>query len=135
MEVFLDEDRSGGNHQLNHQAFAYHVSTEGRPIDRNTQDEVVFFDDHMIVERIQEGSTHYWEMAISIYDNQFDENSTSNTPISLTAQKVLGFSLAYGDNDGNQSRKNFMGSKESHGVNNDEGYIKSDVFGSVSLID
>jgi len=135
VELFLDEDQSGGNHQFSHQAFAYHVSTEGRPIDRNTNDEIVFFDDHINVMRIQEGTTHYWEMAISIFDDQFDENSTNNTPIPLTSQKVMGFSLAYGDNDGNQSRENFMGSRETHGVNNDEGYITADVFGTMTLID
>jgi len=135
VEIFLDEDNSGGNHQFNHQAFAYHVSTEGRPIDRNTSDEVVFFDDHINVMRIQEGTTHYWEMAISLFDDEFDENSSDNTPITLTNGKVIGFSLAYGDNDGNQSRENFMGSRETHGVNNDEGYINADVFGSVTLVE
>ena len=135
VEIFLDEDKSGGNHQFSHQAFAYHVSTEGRPIDRNTNDEVVFFDDHIEVARIQEGTTHYWEMAIAVYDDQFDENSSNNTPITLSSQKVMGFSLAYGDNDGNQSRENFMGSKQTHGINNDERYINADVLGTVTLID
>ena len=135
MEIFLDEDKSGGNHQFNHQAFAYRVSTEGRPIDRNTNDEVVFFDDHINVMRIQEGRTHYWEMAISIFDDQFDENSSDNTPITLTNEKVIGFSLAYGDNDGNQSRENFMGSRQTHGINNDEGYINADVFGCITLVE
>ena len=74
-------------------------------------------------------------MAISVFDDQFDENSSDNTPITLTNGKVIGFSLAYGDNDGNQSRENFMGSRETHGVNNDEGYINADVFGSVTLIE
>lgn len=133
VEIFLDEDQSGGNHQFSHQAFAYHVSTEGRPIDRNTSNNVVFFDDHINSVRVQEGTTHYWEMAISVFDNQFDENSTTNTPITLTNQKVMGFSLAYGDNDGNQTRENFMGSRQTHGVNNDEGYITADVFGSIVL--
>ncbi len=133
VEIFLDEDQSGGDHKYNHQAFAYHVSTEGHAIDKNTLEETVFFDDHIEVSRTRVGNTHYWEMAISIYDSQFDEESSDNTPVKLTSQKTMGFSLAYGDNDGNNSRENFMGSRETHGTNNDEGYINSDVFGSVLL--
>ena len=135
MEVFLDEDRSGGDHRYNHQAFAYHVSTEGHAIDQSTQQEAVYFDSHVNVAREQEGNTHYWELAISVYDDQFDENSSNNTPVTLSNQKQLGFSLAYGDNDGNNSREHFMGSKQTHGNNNDEGYITADVFGSVVLVD
>lgn len=135
VEVFIDEDKSGGNHQFNHQAFAYHVSTEGHAIDKNTLQETVFFDDHVEVKRSQEGNKHLWEMAIKLFDQQFDENATDNSPVKISKQKTIGFSIAYGDNDGNNSRENFMGSKKSHGNNNDEGYINSDVFGSVLFIE
>ena len=135
VEVFLDEDQSGGVHQFNHQAFAYHVSTEGHAIDLNTLKEAVFFDNHVEVARSQKGNTHLWEMAIRLFDNQFDETSTSNKPVNIVAQKRIGFSLAYGDNDGNNSRENFMGSKKTHGNNNDKGYINADVFGSILFID
>jgi hypothetical protein len=43
----------------------------------------------------------------------------------------IGFSIAYGDNDGNAARENFVGSKKTHGVNNDEGYTNSSVFGEL----
>ena len=135
VEVFIDEDRSGGNHQYNHQAFAYHVSTEGHAIDKSTSEETVFFDDHVKVERSQDGNRHLWEMAIRLFDAQFDENATDNIPIEIAAQKRIGFSIAYGDNDGNDSRENFMGSKMTHGINNDEGYVNSDVFGSILFIE
>ena len=135
VEVFLDEDQSGGNHQYNHQAFSYHVSTEGHAIDQSTQQEPIFFDEHINVMRTREGNRYLWEMAINIYDDQFDEDSADNAPVTLTAQKTIGFSLAYGDNDGNNSRENFMGSRETHGANNDEGYINSDVFGSAVLVE
>jgi hypothetical protein len=135
VEVFIDEDQSGGMHQYNHQAFAYHVSTEGHAIDKNTSQETVFFDDHINVERSQEGNKYLWEMRIKLFDQQFDENSTENIPVRITDQKRIGFSIAYGDNDGNNSRENFMGSKKAHGINNDEGYINSDVFGSILFTD
>ena len=135
VEVFIDEDKSGGIHKFNHQAFAYHVSTEGHAIDKNTSQETVFLDDHVDVQRLQEGSRHCWEMAIKLFDNQFDESAPNNTPVKILIQKKIGFSIAYGDNDGNNSRENFMGSKKTHGVNNDEGYINADVFGSVLFIE
>ena len=135
VEVFIDEDQSGGDHKFNHQAFAYHVSTEGHTIDKNTKEETVFFDDHIKVARTQDGNTYLWEMAIKLFDKQFDENETDNTPVTISAQKQIGFSIAYGDNDGNHTRENFMGSKKTHGVNNDEGYVNSDVFGRILFVD
>jgi hypothetical protein len=135
VEVFIDEDKSGGDHKYNHQAFAYHVSTEGHVIDKNTLQETVFFDDHIKVVRSQYGSTHLWEMAIKLFDKKFDENTKDNKPIKIFAQKSIGFSIAYGDNDGQNKRENFMGSKKTHGNNNDEGYINSDVFGKILFIE
>lgn len=135
VEVFIDEDKSGGSHTFNHQAFAYHVSTEGHVIDKNTLKKTVFFDDHIEVKRTQEGNRYLWEMAIKLFDKNFDESTTTNTPVSIVENKRIGFSIAYGDNDGNNSRENFMGSKKTHGVNNDAGYINSDVFGSILFVE
>ncbi|AGC77645.1 CHU large protein [Nonlabens dokdonensis DSW-6] len=135
VEVFIDEDKSGGDHKFNHQAFAYHISTEGHAIDQSTQQKPIFLDDHINVSRAQKGNTYLWEIAIQLYDKDFDDQDLSNNePIKLTAQKEIGFSIAYGDNDGNNLRENFMGSKKNHGTNNDDGYINSDVFGSLLLI-
>jgi hypothetical protein len=135
VEVFIDEDKSGGLHKFNHQAFAYHVSTEGHAIDKNTLEETVFFDNHITVQRSQNGNTHLWEMAVKLFDKEFDENSTDNIPVKISEQKIIGFSIAYGDNDGKSSRENFMGSKKTHGNNNDDGYINSDVFGSILFVE
>jgi hypothetical protein len=135
VEVFIDEDQSGGDHKFNHQAFAYHVSTEGHAIDKNTKEATVFFDDHVNVARSQDGNTYLWEMAIKLFDKQFDENTTDNTPVTISTGKQIGFSIAYGDNDGNHTRENFMGSKKTHGVNNDEGYVNADVFGGILFVD
>ena len=33
LEIFVDEDFSGGDHQYNHNAFAYHMSLDNRAID------------------------------------------------------------------------------------------------------
>ncbi|MFY0674072.1 MAG: sugar-binding protein [Bacteroidia bacterium] len=132
VEVFVDENQSGGDHKFNHQAFAYHISTEGHAIDKNTAEETVFFDDHVDVVRTNESNTYLWEIALKLYDDTFDENG-ENTPVSILKGKKIGFSIAYGDNDGNKQRENFMGSKSSHGINNDEGYTNSSVFGELTF--
>ncbi|MGB0429529.1 MAG: sugar-binding protein [Bacteroidia bacterium] len=134
VEVFIDEDQSGGDHKFNHQAFAYHISTEGHAIDKNTAKETVFFDDHIDVSRTENGNTYLWEIALRLYDDSFDENG-ENTPVELLKGKKIGFSIAYGDNDGKQQRENFMGSKSSHGINNDEGYTNSSVFGTLEFVE
>ena len=36
LEIFLDEDFSGGDHQFNHNAFAYHMSLDNQAIDIGT---------------------------------------------------------------------------------------------------
>ncbi|NND36488.1 MAG: hypothetical protein HKN81_05060, partial [Gammaproteobacteria bacterium] len=38
LEIFIDEDFSGGNHQFNHNAFAYHMSLDNRAIDIGTDE-------------------------------------------------------------------------------------------------
>ena len=135
VEVFIDEDMSGGDHKFNHQAFAYHISTEGHAIDQSTAQTMIFFDDHVTVERTQEGNTYLWELAVRLYDNTFDESSGDNVPVKISTGNRIGFSIAYGDNDGNQLREHFVGSKKTHGVNNDEGYINSSVFGTIVFND
>ena len=88
VELFIDEDKSGGNHKFNHQAFAYHVSTEGHAIDKSINEKTIFLDDNINVERIQEGHTYSWEMAIKLFDKTFDDNSTSNKPVKIINQKT-----------------------------------------------
>ncbi|MEO0975195.1 MAG: sugar-binding protein, partial [Pseudomonadota bacterium] len=33
LEIFVDEDASGGNHQFNHSAFAYHIGLDNQVVD------------------------------------------------------------------------------------------------------
>ncbi|MEN0006928.1 MAG: sugar-binding protein, partial [Bacteroidota bacterium] len=33
LEIFIDEDHSGGNHQYSHNAFAYHIALDGKVVD------------------------------------------------------------------------------------------------------
>ena len=38
VEIFIDEDNSGGNHQFNHNAFAYHIGLNGDVVDLDSKD-------------------------------------------------------------------------------------------------
>lgn len=119
----------------NKKASAYHVSTEGHAMDKSVSKETVFFDEHIHVEPSQSGNIHHWEMAIQLFNNDFDEKDLNPKSVEMTKQKVIGFSIAYGDNDGNNRRENFMGSKVTPGNNNDEGYINANVFGSLLFVE
>ncbi len=133
VEVFIDYDNSGGDHLNNHQAFAYHVSTEFHAIDLKTNNTPHFFDSNLKAQRTKHEDRYLWEIAIHMYDDTFDESIKANSFEELTKDHTIGFSIAYGDNDGNNQRDHFVGSKETHGVGNDEGYKDSKVFGSVTF--
>ncbi|MGL1903453.1 MAG: CBM9 family sugar-binding protein [Fibrobacterales bacterium] len=133
VEVFIDFDASGGDHTFNHQAFAYHVSTEYHGIDKKTDQSTHFFDNNLKVMRTQYGNRYLWEIAIHMYDDTFNEDVDINTSATITQGHTIGFSMAYGDNDDNGEREHFIGSKESHGINNDEGWQNADVFGTMFM--
>ncbi|MDH4125377.1 MAG: CBM9 family sugar-binding protein [Gammaproteobacteria bacterium] len=47
LEVFLDEDISGRNHQYSHNAFAYHLSLDNQAIDIGTDKKGCNYSDHV----------------------------------------------------------------------------------------
>ena len=72
-------------------------------------------------------------MRMSIYGSNYQANS-HNTPLSLFEDKRLGFTASYLDNDGGSEREHMMGSVDSNGHQNNQGYLNSDGFGSLKLI-
>jgi len=146
-EVFIDEDKSGGNHQFNYNAFAYHVALDNQVVDigKNNKDGTVNFvllNDHISsVWRRSNVSPHHiiWELAIKIFDDKFDDKKSDNSAsrVELHKDKILGFMLAYCDNDGSLERETFIGSTEISPINGDKnlGYITADVFDKLTLVD
>ena len=147
LEVFIDEDNSGGNHQFNYNAFAYHVALDNQVVDigKNNEDgsaHFVLLNDHISSawRRSSSPANHViWELAIKIFDDKFDDKKHSNITslIKLKKGKTLGFMLAYCDNDGSLQRETFIGSTEISPINGDKnlGYITADVFEKLTLID
>lgn len=143
LEIFIDEDRSGGNHQFNYNAFAYHVALDNQSVDIGVQLEdgspqFLLFNDHIESQwKRQEQAPHdvIWEVAIKVFDDSFDPAKT-NQPQTLKADKSMGFMLAYCDNDGSKHREHFIGSHKIEPVNGDKnlGYIDAGVFGEIRLV-
>lgn len=143
LEVFIDEDKSGGNHQFNYNAFAYHIALDNQVVDigKNHSDgttNFVLLNDH-IKSKWQRGKVAphkmTWELAIDIYNDKYSDN-TAIKPVKLELGKELGFMLAYCDNDGSKVREHFMGSTKIKPKNGDKnlGYITADVFDSLILV-
>ena len=133
LEVFIDEDFSGGNHQYNHNAFAYHFSLDNRAIDIGTDEQPRDYSHHVDSRWKQSGNTIVWEVAIDVYSDAYVDGATDNTPVELSPGKVLGLMVAYCDNDGSELRENFIGSEYIAGEQRDRGWIDAGVFGELIL--
>ena len=133
LEVFIDEDYSGGDHQYNHNAFAYHFSLDNRAIDIGTDRQARDYTHHVESRWRQTGNTIVWEVAIDIYSDAYVDDAPGNTPVELAAGKVLGLMVAYCDNDGSELRENFIGSEFIAGEQRDRGWIDANVFGELIL--
>ena len=137
LEIFIDSDASGGNHQFNHSAFAYHIGLDNQAADYGPDKQAHLYTSH-VNSRWQRSSEApfnvIWEVAIKLYPNDFKEGQ-EDKPLLLTPNKVIGFMLAYCDNDGSPVREHFMGSHEIPSVNGDKnrGFIDANVFGHITL--
>ena len=133
LEIFIDEDYSGGEHHFGHNAFAYHMSLDNRAIDIGTDGLKREYTDHTESRWRQEGDKVIWEVAIEVYDDSYVDDSDENEPVRLTAGKILGLMVAYCDNDGSELRENFIGSESVPTGPKDRGYIDAGLFGKVEL--
>jgi hypothetical protein len=137
LEFFIDEDHSGGSHWLSgeyYNAFAYHIS-----IFYDVVDAEGLYNDHINILRTNpEDDKYIWEAAVVIYDDSFVYGG-SNTPVTLSPGKEMGFAIAYCDNDGGTNRESFIGSIFIDGnfVNEEKNiaWQTADVFATLELVD
>lgn len=133
LEIFVDEDASGGIHQYNHSAFAYHIALDGRVVDVAPDSSFRYFDDHCLSRRTTTDHVSMWEVAVKIFDgNQFTDGG-ENVPKLLKAGKKMGFALAYCDNDHSAERENFIGNVYVPGEDKNRGWIDAGIFGGLEL--
>ena len=135
VEIFIDEDYSGGDHQYNHNAFAYHMSLDNQAIDMGTDEKPHNYSHHVESRWKQTGNKVVWEFAIDIYTDEYIDGSDQNEPINLHAGKIMGLMLAYCDNDGSELRENFVGSESVPTGPKDRGWIDAGLFGQLQLVD
>jgi hypothetical protein len=134
VEVFIDEDNSGGEHQYNHNAFAYHVALDGNVVDMAPGEIPRLYNDHVESKRITNNNTTLWELKFSIYEDSFRDD-TDNTPVVLESGKKIGFAIAYCDNDSSIEREHFIGSIYVPGADKNRGWIDANIFGTILLTD
>ena len=137
LEIFLDEDFSGGDHQYDHNAFAYHMSLDNQAIDIGTNKLAQKYTHHVESRWQQQGNKLIWEVSIDIYTDDYQDTAAGSDsvskPIKLTAGKVMGLMVAYCDNDGSELRENFIGSESAVGGAPDRGWIDAGMFGKLIL--
>ncbi len=134
VEVFIDEDNSGGDHQYNYNAFAYHIALDYNIVDLGPDREPRLYNDHIKVKRRQKNNTSVWEMAIHLYRDDYKDD-VKNQPVYLVRNKRIGFALAYCDNDSSTERENFIGSEVIEGEDKNRGWIDAGIFGTLLLVD
>ena len=135
LEIFIDENHSGGDHQYNHNAFAYHLSLDNQAIDIGTDKLPHSYTDHVQSRWQQSDDKVVWEVSIDIYTDAYSDGASDNQPQSLAAGKVMGFMVAYCDNDGSEIRENFIGSEVAVGDHKDRGWIDAGLLGTLELVD
>lgn len=135
LEIFLDEDFSGGEHQYNHNAFAYHMSLDNQAIDIGTDKQARNYSHHVESRWKQQGNKVVWELAIDIYTDAYVDDADNNERVTLSAGKVMGLMVAYCDNDGSDLRENFIGSERVAEGPKDRGWIDAGLFGELVLVD
>jgi hypothetical protein len=143
LEVFIDEDASGGNHQFNFNAFAYHIALDNQvadigPNNKDGSTNFILLNDHINSSwrrNTKSPNKVIWELAVRVYDDSFMVNSLASSSVKLSIGKKLGFMLAYCDNDSSKERESFIGSVDIEAVNGDKnlGYKTADVFQQLLL--
>ena len=133
LEIFLDEDFSGGEHQYNHNAFAYHMSLDNQAIDIGTNKRPQKYSHHVESRWQQQGNKLFWELSIDVYQDTYQDQGAKNKPVELHAGKVMGLMVAYCDNDGSELRENFIGSESAPGKEPDRGWKDAGLFGKLVL--
>ena len=135
LEIFIDEDNSGGGHQFTHNAFAYHVALDGNVVDVAPGKAPTLYNSHVQSKTTSVGeNTMLWECKMTIYDATYKDGGVNEQKI-LAPNKKMGFALAYCDNDASEERENFIGSVAVPGEDKNRGWIDAGIFGTIELVE
>ncbi len=143
VEIFFDEDASGGDHKLNQNAFAYHITAGNDEAGYEVMDlaagwQTMNYTDHLDCVIEENNGVYTWEIAMIVYNEDYDPGRQSNPTEELYAGKISGLSIAYCDNDDPdeepKTRDNFIGSVEVPAENFNDHWINADWFGTLKLV-
>ncbi len=158
LEVFIDEDQSGGGHIFDaggddaENAFSYHI-TINIPNDGETTTEkkvsdidgvdwgnmrIPDYEDHFpdfAVKRT--GNKLTWEFSLKVYNDTYEQLDPDheNAWVKLDSGKAIGFSVAYCDADDDVGRDNFFGSDwgPNNGGEFNDHWMNADGYGTLVL--
>jgi hypothetical protein len=164
VEVFIDEDRSGGLHVFDgtgntadqwgdnaENAFAYHIAAnalaEGEiqrtmhamdiagPTWGTLRNYAGHFPEFAMVKT---GNKYVYEFSLTVYNDTYNHNNPATSVINLQAHKVMGLTMAYCDNDDISEnplrRDHFFGSVEVPFYAHNDHWINADWFGVAKLL-
>lgn len=132
--IYVDEDNSGGLHQFNDNAFAYHISPDGNVIDLGPDRKAKLYNDHLEVACHPTGDSWVWEIKLQLF-REGSGPSEVRKPVILEANKEIGFALGYADNDNKKEIKQVIGSVHIPSPKKDLAWINADIFGTLILMD
>lgn len=149
VEVFIDEDRSGGTHTFDNNAFAYHITGGNNSEDFTAVDiwgsnwatNKVNYSNHLPeFVRTFDGEHNYWEFSLRVLKNTFTPTAAAaDHQATLSVGKRMGLTVAYCDNDNpNENpleRDNFIASKYVPQANYNDSWMNASLFGSLILTD
>lgn len=157
VEVFIDEDRSGGRHVFDdgdenaENSFSYHIAADALGNEEiqneflamdiwgsNWSDYVAEYSDHFPGFAMwRSGDNFTWEFSLIVHDDTYDHNNQQASQVDLTEGKVMGLSMAYCNNDdptGELSRDHFFGSVDVPESANNSHWENADWFGVSKLV-
>lgn len=132
LELFIDADNSGGDHQFNYNAFAYHIALDGNVVDTDSNQSPRLYNSHVTNARRTQNTVSIWENRITVYDATYRDDAPTNPKI-LEPHLKMGFAVAYCDNDNSKERENFIGSIPVAGKDKNRGWIDAGIFGTIIL--
>jgi ethanolamine utilization protein EutQ (cupin superfamily) len=159
VEVFIDEDHSGGLHVFDNSdnlgdnaenAFSYHIVPDRQPADGDTVKSFVVCDidgtswgDKTIPNYAghfpdftlkRNGNKYIWEFSMKVYKDTYDASDPEASLAELVGDKMMGMSVAYCDNDTpNTDRDNFFGSVWVPEANYNDHWKNADWYGTLKL--
>lgn len=163
VEVFIDEDRSGGLHVFDgtgnvaqdwgsnaENAFSYHIAPTP-PEEGIVQSNMHVLDiagtswgDNYIADYaghlpefalLKTGNTYVWEFSMIVHNDTYEHDDQESSVVGLEEGKVMGLSLAYCDNDDPSQiqREHFFGSVDVPLANHNDHWKQADWFGVAKL--